>query len=163
MRVQAGVLRDLGVAVATPPWRRAGTVVLTRAAAAPFIACGGLLVLPAVLGLYLSLLVSPALVASERRAGPALADLGRLIGRNINLLTRHATLLTLLLVIAGASAVSVQVVLINVALPSLMGVDTADLQVSMVNVAWWLSSLLLMLLVFDLYASVAAVFLLEQL
>ncbi len=161
--VQEKVMRDLGQAVLRSSWRRMLVIVLTRLTMHVGMIWGGWLVLPGVFCFYVSGFVAPAMLASEHPGGAVLRHVAELVARSFRLLARHAAMLSILFVVTAICLLCAQGVLVAVILPSLLGVDTTDLWLSMSHVAWWLFSLLLLLLLFDLYWSVGAVFLIEQL
>lgn len=161
--VQAWVMRRTGGAAAGPVWPRLWAIVLTRLYANLAIVWGGLVVLPGVWGLYGSGMAGPILIQRRRRAWAAMRELGGLMFASLGVLWRHLSAVSGLFLVVVLNTVVIQWLVVNTVLPSLVGLDTADLRLSMAGAAWWISTFFLLWLGFDLYWAVACVLLLDQL
>jgi hypothetical protein len=166
--VQAGVMREIGYRIRVTPGRVA-QIVLARLLAHGVIVWGSLLLVPGVLGFFFSAYVSVMVLEDDeagtsapRSAGPIRQTLRLTIDHWATLLRRGA-LLGVLGLVAWLSVLLVLAMLIGLLLPSLLGIDTVDLQLAGGGVASWLSLTFLTWVLFDFYVAVVAVFEVDQL
>lgn len=160
--VQAAVMRDIGIRTELSAGRVA-TAVLGRLASHVMMGWGGVAILPALLGFYFSSFVTVMLLDPKHGTGAALKVTGGLVWNNLGQLWKLATVKFVLFFMGLLSAALVQALLLWTVLPSILGMDTTDLQLAARGVAWWLSLGFLTWAVFDLFWSVASVFEFEQL
>lgn len=158
MALQARVMKDIGLdlAVSAP---RAVAVLLIRLVAHAVMGWGGILILPGILGFYLSSFATPTLFTTTHpSAGRALRALVGLVWQNLGALWHHAAKTTLLFFLWLLSLVLVQSMVAFLVLPSLLGMDVTDWELAVAGPAWWFSLVFLGWVLFDFFWSVAAVF-----
>lgn len=133
------------------------SIIWLRLVSNLLVTWGGLLVLPSIYGLILSGFAAP--VVLERGDGPvkALATAMGWVHRNIKRTTRITAVLSVLSLLGLLGIVGLHVMLLGTVLPSLLGIDTATVRLTVSGLAWWMSVGWFAFLVFDLYWTVASV------
>lgn len=162
-KVQQVVMTDMGMPSRPLTLGLMGRIVLVRLIAHVGMVWGSLLIVPGLWSFYVSALVSPATLSPDRPVDGALRACLALVARHLGLLARHGMLLSLLMLLALVMMAGMQLFFLQTLLPSLMGMDSADLVITMSHLSWFLFILLVVLLAFDLYWSVGAVLLMQQL
>ncbi len=162
-KVQQVVMRDMGMPTVSLDISRVSHIVLVKLVANVGMSWGSLLILPGLWCFYVSSFIAPATLSPDRHENSAMRYSITLVAHHLGLLARHGALLSLFVLMALIAAGVAQAFMINDIMPSLMGVDSADASISMSNVSWILFSILVVLLLFDLYWSVGAVLLKQQL
>lgn len=162
--MQARVMRDAGVEVRCTPGRWA-TAVFARLGAHAMLAWGSLLILPGLIGFYAGSFVTVLLLRARPEEAVGSAVLGALgmAWANLVALWKHTIALLALSLVWALTVLLVTLLMVGTLLPSLLGIDTTDVQLAMRGPAWWLSLGILGFVLLDLFWQVAAVFTVLQL
>jgi hypothetical protein len=159
-RLQYDVQRDLREATQARFWARLPAVLLVRLCANVAITWGSIAFgVPAFVGLFIGGFAAPLLLENAQPVLPRLracASWTFHAGRRLMRVTLIMSIVTLIGIVAAFAS---QAVLVNTILPSLLGLDTADLNVTMDSWAWRLRVLYALFLALDAYWTVACVFL----
>lgn len=140
-----------------PVSHRLPAILIARLVAAFMLTWGiPLMVLP-FWGIFFGGFAAPALLERDRRAMSELVQTLRWIGGAVGRLMRIALTLSIAGLVGLLAGVVLQVFLIQTILPSLLGIDTTGLLLTMQSTAWWMGFAFLFFLVFDFYWSIAAV------
>jgi hypothetical protein len=161
-RLQYDVQRDLQ---GLPPdrrfWRRLPAMLQLRLASNVAITWASIVVIPAFYGLYLGCFATPLLMDGSP-AEPALDRVRRglsWVHRAARRLTRVLVIMVVLWLVLTVAIFVGQAALVGTVLPSLTGIDAADLSVTLDSWPWRLRVLYFGFLVLDAFWTVAAVFL----
>ncbi|HEV7301131.1 MAG TPA: hypothetical protein VGN72_17325 [Tepidisphaeraceae bacterium] len=159
-RLQQDVLRDLGQAGDVRLWSRLPAIICVRMASNVGITWGSIaLGVPAFYGLFMGGFVAPLLLESRDPAVPRVRACMSWITHAGRRLLRVTLVMTLIILVGTIAAFVSQMVLANTVLSSLLGIDTADLNVTLGSWAWRLRVFYGLFLLFDVYWTVACVFL----
>lgn len=159
-RIQAMVQSDLGVLPPRPErefWKRLIPILQVRLVSNIAVTWGGLIVFPAFYGLFIGSFAAPLFLENP---GPVLPNLGKSISwihnstRRLMRITLAMTIVAVLILVAAFVA---QLLLTSTVLPSLLGLDTADLGVTLNSWAWRLTVFYFLFLILDGYWTVASV------
>lgn len=161
--MQRRVLAQLRAQPVRPLWPRLGGVLTARLGAHLLVTWGGLLLVLPFWGLFIGGFATPAVLEQDRRATAAVVEVLRWINRSVGYLGRLSAVLCLLAMLLVLAVAGVQLALAFTVLPSLLGIDAADLRLTMASLGWALCSGFLVFMVFDLYWTVAAVLVLDHL
>lgn len=158
--VQRNVQIDLQAPANQRFFRRLGPILLVRLIGNTAISWGSLLAMvPAFYGMFIGSFAAPLLLESD---DPIMVRLRNALswiqhsGRRLFRVLLAMTALAILLVVASFVT---QTVLAQTILPSLLGVDSADLNVTLNGWAWRLRIFYFIFLLLDLFWTVASVFL----
>ena len=155
--VQAAVMRNMGMAATLTPQRVAGAV-LARLTGHVVMVWGGILLLPALWGFYAAAFSCIMMLDPDTRTGVAFKRGGKMVLADLGPLWKLSASMLVLVMVAVLSVVLVQVALLETVLPSLLGIDTTDLQLATRGPAWWLGIGFMIWAGFDLLWAVASVF-----
>lgn len=161
--LQAWVMRSVGMRRVSRPGQRALASVIARLYAHVGTVWLGLLVLPALLCTVLLGVVSPLLMREQGAAWPIIRRGLVQIYLSLGVVSGQLSLVFLLFVLVWINALTGQSLMVETVLPSLLGLDTADLRLWMVSLPWQLGMLLMLMLVFDGYWMVVGVMVADQL
>lgn len=157
--LQDRVQRDLQGRRGARFWSRICQILMLRCFANGALTWGSILAgLPAFYGLFVGSFAAPLMLDNSDPTAARLKDILSWIHHSVWRLCKMVFVVTFL---AGWLMVAIlmsQRILVQTVLPSLMGMDTADLAVTISSWAWFLSVLYFVFLVIDLFWSVASVF-----
>lgn len=158
-RLQYDVQRDLrGVAIANF-WRRLPQVLVVRLISHFAITWGSLLAgVPAFYGFYTGSFAAPLLFENVGPTGAALKRLLSWIQYSGKRLLRVLLAITVIACIVTVAVFVSQAILSQTIVPSLLGLNTVDLDLTLNSWSWRLRMLYFIFLAFDAFWSVAAVF-----
>ena len=152
-RVQEDLLNE------PPPalWRRLPRLLWVRLWANFALVWGGLVVIPAYYGLFLSGFATPMVLEQETHTWPQIKNTLSVIHKASGRLTRVTSAMTVTLLLLAVSVFALQVFMVHTVLPSLLGLDSADLALTMSSWSWFLCMCYFLFVAVDLYWSVLAV------
>lgn len=154
---QRRVQEDLRGDPPLPLWGRLAKIVLAKLALSVVVLWGSLMVLPAFYGFFVSGVAVPVLLES---AGPATRQLTRALSwvhDGAGRLSRVALALSLAVLLTALATLVLQLFLVHTVLPSLLGLEVADLRLTVWSAAWLLCLGYFLFVAFDLYWAVASV------
>ena len=155
--VQRRVQTDLSGEAPKPLRRCLVAIVLVRLFACVAVVWGGLLIIPAFYGFFLSGLVAPMMLERDGRAWTHTRRTLVWIHKATGRLSKVTWALLVLLLLAAVSIVALQLLLVKMLLPSVFGLDTADLTLTVESRSWMLCLLYFLFVIFDLYWVVLSV------
>lgn len=155
--VQCRVQQDLRGETPHALWRRLGKLLVTKLALSVSLLWGAFLLVPAFYGFYLSGIAVPTLLEGDGRAVPELCKALGWIQNAAGRLFKIGLALGVAFQLALLAVFVLQLFLVGTALPSLLGLDVADLSLTLGSYAWTLCVLYFVFVVFDLYWVVASV------
>lgn len=181
---RSGVASAAALLTLTMPWRWIGLAVMqrrvqedVRGEPAPrvrqrwirilfmrlysfiFLTWGSLLVAPAYYGLFLSVLATPTALETDQPAHEQLKRTFGWMNRNFARLARVAVALGALTLLLYLTVIVTQYLMLQMILPYILGLDVADMQLTMQSWSWVLSLCYLLLLALDLWWQVSGVML----
>ena len=152
-RVQA----DLRGEPPLPLRRRLGMILVAKLMLSIVVLWGGLLVVPAFYGAYVSGIAVPLLLESDGHVGPLLRKACGWVHRARRRLTRMGLALSAALALAFVATLALHWFLMETVLPSLLGLNVEDLWLTLRGKAWGLCATYFLFLGFDFYWTVASV------
>ena len=159
-RLQYNILIDLRETEARPFWARLPAILWTRAGTNFAISWGSLLFgVPAFYGLFLGGFAAPLLIESDTPTPQRLREGLSWIHHAGRRLFRVTLVMTVLWMVAMLATFVSQLVLTQTVLPTLLGIDTADLAITLGSWAWGLRVCYGVCLALDAFWTVACVFL----
>lgn len=160
--LQRRVLAGAGMQRSCRLRRRLAATIVLRLSCAQCLTWGACLVVLPFWGFFLGSFAVPALL---RHDGPAAAEIAALFGRitaSSAYLARAGAALAVLFFLGALAMLTCQLAAAHVLLPALLGIDTSDMRLAMSHPAWWLVTLGVLLMAFDLYWTIAAVFVCDR-
>jgi hypothetical protein len=158
-RMQYEVQRDVADSAQGTFWRRLPQVMLIRLFSHIGVTWGGLLAgLPAFYGLYAGSFAAPLLFETNEPLGARLRQMFGWIRHSSKRLFRMTLAMAILIAIVTVGLFVSQFILTQTILPSLLGLDTVELNITFASWSWRLRLLYFIFLVFDAFWTVAAVF-----
>jgi hypothetical protein len=139
--------------------RRIVPILLVRLFAFFAVVWGWFLIVPAFYGLLLGGLAAPMMLERQGPAWNQTRDALVWVHKSAGRLLKVTSALLVLALLTVVSVVALQLLLVNMILPSILGVDTADLALTVQSVSWVLCVLYFLFVVFDLYWTVLSVML----
>ncbi|HZK79515.1 MAG TPA: hypothetical protein VFC46_00570 [Humisphaera sp.] len=159
-RLQQNVQADLSARQRGPFWKRTASILMVRLFSNFAITWGSLAAgVPAFYGLYVGTFAAPLLLESDE---PTITRVGQSLSWIQNSgkrLFRVSIAMTAITILLTAAIFLGQAALAGTVLPSLLGVDGADLNVTIDSWAWRMRLFYLIFLVIDAFWTVAGVFL----
>ena len=155
--VQRRVQEDVRGEPPLPVRRRLGAILLARLYGAAAIFWGSFIVIPALYGFFVSAFVTPVLLEGDGPVFPELKRAAGMVHRATGRLARMTGALSLLALFAFLNVWVLQILMLTTLLPALLGLDVADLTLTMSSMGWFLFLLYGLFLCFDLYWTVASV------
>ncbi|MBI4585992.1 MAG: hypothetical protein HY717_18435 [Planctomycetes bacterium] len=155
--VQRRVQEDVRGEPTLPLGKHLAKILLIKAGASFAILWGGLIVIPAFYGFFLSAFAAPALLES---GGGMFREVKRAllwIHHSARRFAGVSLALTVAFMAAGLGAFLLQLVMISTLLPSLLGLEAADLSLTLRSWSWFLCLAYLLFVLFDYYWTVASV------
>lgn len=137
--------------------RRLAPILVARLIGALSVTWGALLLVLPLFGLLFGALATPAVLEREHRATAELMRLWRWIATAAGRLVRLTLAMGVGVLVVLLGGAAVQFFVAQLVLPSIFGLDTTDLLLTMQSVAWWWAYLFVVFALFDLYWNVAAV------
>ena len=134
-------------------------ILLLRLWACAAMLWGGLLIVPAFYGLFLSGFAAPAILESKASAWSHAKEVLALIHKSAARLGRASFALAVTIIVALISTMALHGLLVHQFLPGLLGLDAADLALTVQSVTWMICVAYFLFLVFDFYWAVGSVFL----
>lgn len=154
--IQRNVQMELSGETLVSVWRRLGPILFGRLLANFAITWGGMFILPGFVGFFASGFIAPAALTPSGSV-----TLG--IKRAMNLTTTgrlmkvgYVLFLGTMLILVGV--IGLQVMLVQIILPSLMGISSVSFILTMQSLAWIMAVGFLIFILFDFYWTVASVF-----
>ncbi|MCC7193875.1 MAG: hypothetical protein IT444_13990 [Phycisphaeraceae bacterium] len=142
-----------------PLRKRIVPIIFTRILALMGMTWGSFLIVPSILGFYLSGLVTPSLL---ERSGPAtkqLMETGSWLTSSGGRMTKLTGAIGVIAMLVWINVTVIQTLVVNMLIPTLAGLDVNDLRLTLSSPAWFFFLQYLLFLVFDLLWAVAAVML----
>ncbi len=155
--VQRRVQEDVRGEPTLPLGRHLAKIVLIKAAASAAIFWGGLIVIPAFYGFFLSAFAAPVLLESGGGAFRSLKRALVWIHHSARRFAGVSLALTAAFLAAWLGIFLLQVVMTSTILPSLLGLEAADLTLTLRSWSWFLSLAYLMFVLFDYFWTIASV------
>ena len=144
--------------------RSRGLAIITiRMLAVMSMTWAGPLFFPAYYGFFVVAFIVPALLASDRPAAVELIQTLKITTSAVGLLARLSFAMLGLMALAFIGFVTLVWVMVSTVLPSLLGFDTADLALTLSSSAWTFTMLFVLIASFDIFWTVASVFVLYEL
>ncbi len=141
-------------------WAKVPAILYLRLLSNVAITWGSLLVgVPAFYGLFVGGFAAPLLLESRTSAATRLKECISWINFTAKRLFRVSMVMTVITIIGIIAVFVSQAALVGTVLPSLLGVDTADLNITLGSWAWRLRVFYFLFLLIDVYWAVACVFL----
>ena len=160
---QRRVLQDVRGESIPSLWRRLPALLVVRLFAIIAIVWGGLIVVPAYYGLFLSGFATPMMLDTQHSTWTRVTKTLSRIHRTPGRLTRVTFALTVLTLLTATSVFVIQFLMAHTILPSLLGFDSADLIVTIDSLAWFLTVCYFLFVILDFYWTVLAVILFDHL
>ncbi len=157
--VQRRVQADLRGDPPLPLRQRLLPLLAVRLLAHGAMVWGGLLIVPAYYGLLLSGLATPMTLEHKGNVWSQVKTVLFWVHKASGRLIKVVWTLSVIVLLVVVSAFAIQILMINVALPRLLGFDSADLALTLGSWSWFLCMCYFLFLIFDLYWHVLAVIL----
>ena len=161
--IQRRMLARLRGEPALPLRKRLLSYLLVRLVCNFAFTWGAIVVAPVFWGFLMAGFAAPVLLQEDRKPTVAVAQALGWISRAAGYLCKAGLVVSLVLLLALLVWAVTQMVLFYQLLPSLLGIDITDLQVTASGPAWLLACGYALFLIFDLYWTVAAVLLWDHL
>ncbi|MEX2673743.1 MAG: hypothetical protein WD294_16705 [Phycisphaeraceae bacterium] len=152
-RIQADLRRE------APPQLRGSIlpIIVVRALANFMITWGSLLIIPALLGFWLAGFAAPMMLEEHGRSTRKFARTWQWMQHGLTRLARTTSILLLLLLLVCLAVLGMHTLFLGTVLPSLLGIDVTELQLTVSGAGWWLAIGYFVFLAFDLFWTVASV------
>lgn len=154
--IQRKVQMELSGEVLVSVWRRIGPILMGRLVANFAMSWGGLFILPGITGFFAAGFITPAALIP---GGSVMLGIKRAMGLTVTgRLMRVSYVLFLGTMLIALGFVAMQIMLVQMILPSLMGISSVSLSLTMQSLAWMIAAAFFVFMLFDFYWTVASVF-----
>ncbi|MFA9479893.1 hypothetical protein ACERK3_16540 [Phycisphaerales bacterium AB-hyl4] len=137
--------------------RRWAGVLGIRLVAATLMTWGLFLFMLPVVGLLLGSFITPALLEGDQRTLPTAGQLLRWLGGAVGRVSRVLTAVVVMGLVLLVGVMVLQWFVVMLVLPSLLGIETTDLALTMESPVWWMGSVFAVWLMMDFFWTIAAV------